>query len=209
MRERPATLPGATTPPAKPEALPGAMPAKPAPVGPRWYEASPLLDWFLRRHLLVQIGLAVLFIGVAFLLKYAADQGWLSIEARHLAVAAGALVLGGVGWRLRGSRRTYGLALQGGSLGILYLTTFSAYRVYDLLPATAAFGIFFVSGCSRLRAGRAQRRADPGLSGHCRRVCCPAADRGGRRQLCRAAGLLCRAECWACWRSPSSKPGMG
>ena len=102
----------------------------------------PLIDWFLRMHLLVQIGLVVLLIGVALLLRYAVDQGWLSIEIRHLGAAAGGAALGVAGWFAYKKQRGYGLALQGGGLAILYLTTYSAYAIYALLPAPVAFGFF-------------------------------------------------------------------
>ena len=143
LGDKPQTLPpsGVQAAAAEPAARGAQAAAK-----PRWYEDNPILDWFLRRHLLVQLGLVVLFIGVAFLLSYAIDQGWISIEARHVAVAVGALAMGGMGWWLRARRRTFGLALQGGALAILYLTTFSAYRMYELLPAPVAFGVFFGLG---------------------------------------------------------------
>jgi uncharacterized membrane protein len=102
----------------------------------------PLIDWFLRMHLLVQIGLVVLLIGVALLLRYAVSQGWLSIELRHLGAAAGGAALGVAGWFAYKKQRGYGLALQGGGLAILYLTTFSAFHLYELLSAPVAFGGF-------------------------------------------------------------------
>ncbi|MBW7882173.1 MAG: DUF2339 domain-containing protein [Caldilineaceae bacterium] len=144
--EPPKTLPGGPRPLSLPSPAPALSAAAPAPqpAGPRWYEANPVLDWFLRRHILVQLGLVVLFIGVALLLKYAVDQGWVSLEVRHLAAAAGGIALGITGWFVRTRRRSYGLALEGGGLAILYLTTFSAYRLYALLPAPLAFGIFAV-----------------------------------------------------------------
>lgn len=46
-----------------------------------------------------------------------------------------------VGWRLRTSRTTYALILQGGSVGVLYLTIFAAMRLYDLVPAGVAMGL--------------------------------------------------------------------
>ncbi len=39
-----------------------------------------------------------------------------------------------IGWRLRLSRPGYGLILQGGAIGVLYLTVFVAFRLYQLLP---------------------------------------------------------------------------
>ncbi len=104
--------------------------------------APPVVDWFLHMHVLVQIGLVVLLIGVALLLRYAVDQGWLSLEIRHLGAAVGGAALGVAGWFAYKKQRGYGMALQGGGLAILYLTAFSAYRVYALLPAPLAFAFF-------------------------------------------------------------------
>lgn len=108
----------------------------------------PLLNWFLRTHLMVQIGIVILFIGVAFLLKYVADQGWLSLELRHVLVALGGAVMSGVGWRLRARTRNYGLALQGAGIGVMYMTVFFAFRIYDLLPAGIAFGALALLGAA-------------------------------------------------------------
>ena len=121
----------------KPQSLPPTAPAIPAPASPALSspvpaaapvktprKPIPVVDWFLKSHILVQIGLIVLFIGVALLLRYAVDQGWLSLEIRHIGAAAGGVVLGIIGWLLRTKQRSYGLALEGGGLAILDLTTF-------------------------------------------------------------------------------------
>ena len=87
--------------------------------------SSDLLDtvrnFFLDGNVVVRVGIVVLFFGVAFLLKYAADQGMLSIEWRLSAAALGALALIGAGWRLRHRRLTYALLIQGGGIGLFYL----------------------------------------------------------------------------------------
>lgn len=101
-----------------------------------------LLGWFQRTSLLVQVGVVVLFFGIAFLLRYAADQGWLSIELRLVGATLLGIGLIGVGWWLRIRRRAYALALQGGGIGVLYLTVFAAHRLYSMLPPSLAFAIF-------------------------------------------------------------------
>ena len=143
--ERPLTLPPVTT---IPVFVPPAAPTRSVRKAAASFAKVPLIDWFLRMHVLVQIGLVVLFIGVALLLRYAVDQGWLSIELRHIGAAVGGAALGIAGWAVRKRRRSYGLALGGGGLAILYLTTFSAFRVYELLPAPLAFGIFVALGAA-------------------------------------------------------------
>jgi uncharacterized membrane protein len=64
-------------------------------------------------------------------------------------VAAGALVLLVIGWRLRERRTGYALTLQGGGIGILYLVIFTAFRLYHLLPAVPTFALLvLVAGLS-------------------------------------------------------------
>lgn len=118
---------------------------------------SPLQDrikrWFTEGNVPVKVGMLVLFAGVGALLKYASDEGWLRlpIELRLAAIslaASGALFFG---FRQRTSRRAFGLGLQGGAIGILNLTIFAAFRLYDLLPTTLAFSLLVVlvagAGC--------------------------------------------------------------
>jgi uncharacterized membrane protein len=97
--------------------------------------------FFSGGNTLVQAGVIVLFFGVAFLLRYLAEHSHVSIEVRLSAIAVGGVVLLLLGWRLRERRAGYALALQGGGVGILYLTVFAALRLYGLLPPTLAFVI--------------------------------------------------------------------
>jgi uncharacterized membrane protein len=62
-------------------------------------------------------------------------------KLRLAAVALGAGVLLGIGWRLRRSRESYALALQGGGVGLLYLTIFGALRLFGLLQPAPAFAL--------------------------------------------------------------------
>ena len=94
---------------------------------------SAIRDFFAGGNLLVKVGVILLFFGVAFLLKYAVEHQRLSVEVRLAAAGLGGLALLITGWRLRFRRRGYALALQGGGLGILYLTVFAAFRLYGLL----------------------------------------------------------------------------
>ncbi|KFG92247.1 membrane protein, partial [Burkholderia paludis] len=116
-------------------------PAPPAPREPgiaeRAFRAA--RDWLLGGNTVVRVGIVVLFFGVAFLLKYAADNNMLPIEFRLAGTALGAAALLALGWRVRGRRAAYGLVLQGGGIGILYLTIFAATKLYALLPIGAAF----------------------------------------------------------------------
>lgn len=132
-----------------------AQPAAPAPhrAAPR-PPASPsasarfidgALDWLKRfvtgGNPVVRIGVVVLFIGVAFLLRYAAERVTFPIELRLASVAAGAIVGLLIGWRLRHRPDGYGVILQGAAVGVLYLTVFAAARLYDVVPLEAAFAL--------------------------------------------------------------------
>lgn len=94
----------------------------------------PVLEWFTGPQALARLGVLVLFFGVAFLLKFAIDEGLLPIELRLAGAALGGLALVRIGWRLRDRRRGYALILQGGGIGIVYLTVFAAVIMYELLP---------------------------------------------------------------------------
>ncbi|EGV29069.1 Protein of unknown function DUF2339, transmembrane [Thiorhodococcus drewsii AZ1] len=105
-------------------------------------------DWFLGGNLFVRVGILLVFFGVAFLIKYAVDQRWLSftLELRLAAVAAGGAALLGLGWRLRKSRRDYALLLQGAGIGILYLAVHGSHQLAHLLDAGPAFAALTAIG---------------------------------------------------------------
>ena len=100
-------------------------------------------NYFTTGNVMVKVGAVVLFFGVAFLLKYAAEHTQVPIEFRLLGVVLGAMALLVFGWRLRHARTNYGLILQGAGIGVLYLTIFAALRLYQLLPAGGAFFLLF------------------------------------------------------------------
>jgi uncharacterized membrane protein len=101
-------------------------------------------DYFTGGNTLVRVGVIILFFGVAFLLRYAAEHSHVPIEFRLSGVAFAAVVLLVLGWKLRTRRAGYALALQGGAVGILYLTVFAGLRIYSVLPPAAAFALLVV-----------------------------------------------------------------
>ncbi len=113
-----------------------APPKRDAPMQP-----NPLWAWLTGGNTIVRVGVLILFIGMAFLAKYAAENAVFPLELRLAAVGAAAIALLVVGWRLRlqPARAGYALTLQGAGVAILYLTIFSAFRLYDLIPAGHAF----------------------------------------------------------------------
>ena len=103
-------------------------------------------NWLFTGNVPVKIGILVLLFGVAAALKYSVDAGWVtvSLSARLSMVAAGGLAAIVWGWRNRLVRPAFGLSLQGGGIGVLLLTIFAAYRLYQLLPAGVAFALVLV-----------------------------------------------------------------
>jgi uncharacterized membrane protein len=97
--------------------------------------------YFTDGNLFVRIGILVLFFGVAFLLKYAAENSRIPIEFRFMGAAAGGFGLLLSGWYLRRSKALYGLLLQGAGIGVIYITIFAAFRLAQLLPPGLTFGL--------------------------------------------------------------------
>ncbi len=90
-------------------------------------------------NVVVKIGWVILFFGVGFLLKFASDRNMFPVEVRYIAVAAAASALLWFGWVLRGKNKAYALLLQGGAIGLLYMTAFSAAKLHRLIPLEFAF----------------------------------------------------------------------
>lgn len=98
-------------------------------------------NWLFGGNTLVRSGIVVLFIGVSFLIKYVAENTVVPIELRLTGIALFGVALLTVGWRLRNKRHEYSWALQGGGIGVLYLTIFAAMKLYQLIPPSAAFAL--------------------------------------------------------------------
>jgi uncharacterized membrane protein len=98
-----------------------------------------LRRFFAGGNWLVSGGIVLLFLGVGFLLKFAVDNLHFPPAWRLAAAGLGGVALVAIGLRLVARRRAYALALQGGGVGLLYLSLYAAFRLYGLLPAGAAF----------------------------------------------------------------------
>ena len=116
-------------------------PAQPPAQQPPNFIIDGIRRFFGGGNLLVRSGMIILFFGIAFLLRYVAEHTRVPIEYRLSGVALGAVALLVLGWRLRTSRPGFALSIQGGAVGILYLTVFAALHLYALLPPVAAFAL--------------------------------------------------------------------
>jgi len=120
------------------------LPVARAPVAPRPPRPdllAPIQRWFFGGNTIVKVGVGILFIGLAFLAKYATDNAYVPVEVRLAAVGAAAIALLAFGWRLRSTRPDYAQVLQGGAIAVLYLTLFAAFRYYGVLAAGPAFAL--------------------------------------------------------------------
>jgi uncharacterized membrane protein len=148
--------PVAATPAERP---PIARPAAPKPPAkPR--EPSPIeraIDmaqaWLFGGNTVLRVGVLLLFLGLAFLLRYATEGMVVPVQVRYAGVAASAVALLGLGWWLRLRNPSYALMLQGAGIAVMYLTVFAAMRLHPLLDPKAALALLvIVTVCSAILA---------------------------------------------------------
>ncbi len=113
------------------------------PETPKDTTPNPIVAWFMRGNPLLKTGMVVLFLGLAFLLRYVSSH--IPIELKYLAVfgAGVAAIMGGS--KLQTKKREYGLALQGFGFAVTYLTSLSALKWHELLPASLVFAVMVSS----------------------------------------------------------------
>lgn len=117
-------------PVAPPQAVREMKPATPEWIAAAWSQAR---AWITGGNPVVKVGLVVLFFGVSFLLKYASDHSLLPVELRMAGAGMLGVALLALGWRLRSSNPVYALLVQGGGVGVLYLTIFAAARFLEMI----------------------------------------------------------------------------
>lgn len=133
-----AAAPAAVTPaPSTPE-------VPPPPAAPRPDPLAPIKAWLFGGNTIVKAGVGILFIGLAFLAKYASEHVQVPVEFRLAGIGGVALVLLVLGWRLRTKRAQYAQILQGGAIAVLYLTLFAAFKFYNVLEVGPAFALMVV-----------------------------------------------------------------
>ncbi len=112
-----------------------------ASAAPRADPFAVIKAWLFGGNTIVKAGVGILFIGLAFLAKYATENVSVPVEFRLAGIAAAALALLVVGWRLRLARPGYAQILQGAAVAVLYLTLFVAFHFYGVLAAGPVFGL--------------------------------------------------------------------
>ncbi len=120
--------------------------AAPELTQPAWWSK------LLAGNLLAKIGVVLLFFGVASGLRLAAEHGMIPVQLRLLLGAVGGIAMLLFGWsrvqqaKEQSGRRVFGLAVQGGGFAILYLVVYFMLARYQLIGATAGFGLFAALG---------------------------------------------------------------
>ena len=107
-------------------------PPVPEPLEP---EPKQAVDWeqVIGGNWLARIGVLALILGVAFFLKLAFDNNWIGPTGRVALGAVGGLALLAAGefWRKR--YPGYAQALSGGGIALLYLSTYAAFAIFELI----------------------------------------------------------------------------
>jgi len=139
--------------------IPESAPLQPAPPPPSATVGAPSLKpippaaskgFELPEHMrrseywLSRIGIGLLLFGLVFAFKYSIDQGWITPPIRHFfGIGVGILLLV-FGWRLYSRRRHFAQLLLGGSIAAFYITDFSAFQLFELIPHPTAFTLMVV-----------------------------------------------------------------
>ena len=123
--------------------------------GVRWAEVE-------SEDVLGKVGIALLLVGVLFLLKYTIDRELLTPAVRVGGAAAVGAALVVVGQRLRAQRRALGRIMAGGGVAALYGSVWTASALYPLLPP--AVGLAGMAAVAALSLALAVREEDAALS---------------------------------------------
>lgn len=86
-----------------------------------------------------RIGILALVVGIAFFMKYAFDNDWISEAVRAAIGILSGMVLIYFGDYLRQKYTTYAATLTGGGIAILYLSIYAAFAYYSLIGQISAF----------------------------------------------------------------------
>jgi uncharacterized membrane protein len=102
------------------------------------------LEKFIGENLLVKIAVAILVLGVSFLIKWAIDNEWINEIGRvSIGFTAGAALLT-LGYVSRKNYNAFSSVLTGGGLAALYVSVTLGFQLYHLFSQSAAFVILIL-----------------------------------------------------------------
>ena len=105
-------------------------------------DESTSLEDAIGGRLMLWVGAIVLVLGVAFFLKYAFDNEWITESMRVAMGVAGRCGADRCGPAIRQrGYSAYGQIVTGGGLAVLFLAIYAAFSFYDLIGRTTTFAL--------------------------------------------------------------------
>jgi uncharacterized membrane protein len=119
------------------------IPPRPTVIPPA-SQARTDLESRIGSHWLNRIGITAVLIGVSYFLKFAFDNNWIGPAGRvAIGLLAGiAIVVWSENFRHRGYV-IFSYSLKAVGIGVLYLSLYAAFQVYNLVPGGVAFTMMF------------------------------------------------------------------
>jgi len=88
------------------------------------------------------IGIFAVLFGIGFFLKFAFDNNLIGITGRLLiGVGLGTLVIV-LGWLIKAKYQVFSYLLSGGGIGVLFVTSYTAHVLYNVISVPTAFLLF-------------------------------------------------------------------
>ncbi len=120
--------------------VPVAPPLSPPPQASVGKQAGPDLESRIGSHWLNRIGITAVLIGVSYFLKFAFDNNWIGPSGRvAIGLLAGIAVMAWSETFRRRGYRVFSHSLKAVGIGVLYLSLYAAFQVYNLVPGSVAF----------------------------------------------------------------------
>lgn len=121
-----------------------AFPQIDTPLGGEPQKIKLNLEKFIGENLISKIGIAITVIGVGIGAKYSIEHDLISPLTRIILGYLAAIVLLGVGIKLKLKYANYSAVLVSGAISIMYFITFAAHSYYGIIPQTMAFALMVV-----------------------------------------------------------------
>ncbi|MEI6185095.1 MAG: DUF2339 domain-containing protein, partial [Bacteroidota bacterium] len=102
------------------------------------------IEKFIGENLINKIGIAVLILGISFLVKYAIDNNWINEAGRVLIGFLCGAILAGFAHYLRERYRSFSSVLVAGGLTVFYFTTAFAFHQYHMWSQTFTFAMMLL-----------------------------------------------------------------
>lgn len=102
------------------------------------------LEKFIGENLIAVIAVVILLIGVIFGVKYSIDHNLISPLTRILLSYMLGVGILAVGMRLKAKYELFSATLVSGAMAIMYVSTYVAYSLYQLLPQMGAFALMVI-----------------------------------------------------------------